>query len=58
MCAPAGEKGPEPDVDNIELEGAHRNKWMLGRVLGQAKQDSALGDAMAVVSLSAASLAA
>ncbi|BGP55832.1 hypothetical protein JCM8202_002638 [Rhodotorula sphaerocarpa] len=48
VCAPAGEKGPEPDVDNIELEGAHRNKWMLGRVLGQAKQDSALGDAMAV----------
>lgn len=45
-------------MDNIELEGAHRNKWMLGRVLGQAKQDSALGDAMAVVGLSLASLAA
>ncbi|POY75149.1 hypothetical protein BMF94_1781 [Rhodotorula taiwanensis] len=48
VCAPAGEKGPEPDVDNLELEGAHRDKWMLGRVMGQAKQDSALGDAIAV----------
>lgn len=51
VCAPAGEKGPAPDVENLELRGAaHRDKWMLGRVLGQAKQDSALGDAIAVVS--------
>lgn len=51
VCAPAGEKGPAPDVEDLELRGAaHRDKWMLGRVLGQAKQDSALGDAIAVVS--------
>ena len=51
VCAPAGEKGPAPDVEDLELRGAaHRDKRMLGRVLGQAKQDSALGDAIAVVS--------
>ncbi|TNY24671.1 hypothetical protein DMC30DRAFT_345403 [Rhodotorula diobovata] len=49
VCAPAGAKGPEPDVDDIELEKKeHRERWLLGRIMGQGKQDSALGDAMAV----------
>ncbi|GAA5921864.1 hypothetical protein JCM3775_001865 [Rhodotorula graminis] len=49
VCAPAGAKGPEPDVDDLELEKReHRDKWLLGRIMGQGKQDSALGDAVAV----------
>ncbi|GAA6051041.1 hypothetical protein JCM3770_005469 [Rhodotorula araucariae] len=49
VCAPAGAEGPEPDVEDIELEKKeHRDRWLLGRIRGQAKQDSALGDAVAV----------
>ncbi|BGO99895.1 protein of glucose/ribitol dehydrogenase family [Rhodotorula toruloides] len=49
VCAPAGEKGPEPDVEDIELRGEeYRKKWTVQRILGQAKQDSALNDAAAV----------
>ncbi|GAA5833585.1 hypothetical protein JCM9279_001568 [Rhodotorula babjevae] len=49
VCAPAGAKGPEPDADDLELtKSEHRDKWFLGRVMGQGKQDSALGDAVAV----------
>ncbi|BGP40330.1 hypothetical protein JCM10450v2_004310 [Rhodotorula kratochvilovae] len=49
VCAPAGAKGPEPDVEDLELEKKeHRERWLLGRIMGQGKQDSALGDAVAV----------
>lgn len=52
VCAPAGEKGPDPDVEDIELRGEeYRKKWTVQRILGQAKQDSALNDAAAVVSV-------
>lgn len=50
VCAPGGAQGPPADADDIELEKPeHRNRWMLGRIMGQGKQDGALGDAMAVV---------
>lgn len=56
VCAPAGEKGPEPDVEDIELLGDdYRKKWTVQRILGQAKQDSALNDAAAVVSVASSS---
>ncbi|GAA5996711.1 putative short-chain dehydrogenase/reductase [Rhodotorula paludigena] len=49
VCAPGGAQGPPADADDIELEKPeHRNRWMLGRIMGQGKQDGALGDAMAV----------
>ncbi|GAA6001394.1 hypothetical protein JCM10207_006645 [Rhodosporidiobolus poonsookiae] len=48
VLAPSGPKGSEPDLDDIELaKEEERKKGLVGRIMAQGSQDSALGDAMA-----------